>query len=426
MLTINLLINSFFNSLLKRRPAKNIIIFAVALISLLFSSLSFSSCKMPEDLPTGDLGIIIERMDGSVLIINNSSLSILCRIEGLGDLSHASAVFSRNARYAFVFGRDGGLTKIDLLKGNISKRIMQSGNSIGGAISQDGQYIAVSNYEPGGVNIFTVDDLSLVAKIPALYGESNMSSKTVGLVDAPGNQFIYSLYDGNEIWQVQMQRHADKPESDFPAVNIIKKYHNAGKAPYDALISSNGRYYIAGLFAEDGLSLIDLWHPEKGVTKILSHYGKGQKKLPVYKMPHLEGWAIAGNHAFLPAVGLHEVLVVDTGTWEEVTRIKVHSQPVFAMASPDDRQIWVNFAFPDNNTLQVIDSETFKIVKQFQPGKGILHMEFTPRSEHVWVSVRDNDEIIIYDTQTLKEVKRLAAKKPSGIFFTSRAHRIGL
>ena len=427
MLSINsLFIKTLFNNKqVNKKPIKNIAIFIAALVSLLFSAVSFSACKMPEDLPTGDLGIIIERMDGSVLIINNSSLSVLCRIEGLGDLSHASAVFSRDARYAFVFGRDGGLTKIDLLKGKISKRVMQSGNSIGGAISQDGQYIAVSNYEPGGVNVFAIDDLSLIAKIPALYGESNMSSKTVGLVDAPGNQFIFSLYDGNEIWQVQIDKLTNKPKSDMPLANI-KKYHNVGKAPYDALISANGRYYIAGLFGEDGLSLLDLWHPEKGVTKILSHYGKGQKKLPVYKMPHLEGWAIAGNHAFLPAVGLHEVLVVDTNTWKEVSRIKVHSQPVFAMASPDDRQIWVNFAFPDNNTLQVIDSETFKIIKQFQPGKGILHMEFTPRSENVWVSVRDIDQVIVYDTQTLKEIKRIPAKKPSGIFFTSRAHRIGL
>ena len=371
-------------------------------------------------MATGDLGVIIERMDGSVLIVNNSSLSILCRVEGLGDLSHASVVFSRDARFAFVFGRDGGLTKIDLLKGSIAKRIMQSGNSIGGAISQDGRYVAVSNYEPGGVNIFSVDDLTKLAEIPAIYGDSQQQSKTVGLVDAPANQFIFSLYDANEIWQVQLEKDADTIKTS------TKKYLDAGKAPYDGLISSNGRYYIAGLFGEDGLSLLDLWHPEKGLKRILSHYGKGKKKLPVYKMPHLEGWAIAGNHAFLPAVGLHEVLVVDTNTWQEVTRIKVHSQPVFAMASPDDRQIWVNFAFPDNNTLQVINSETFEIIKQFQPGKGILHMEFTPRSENVWVSVRDNDEIIIYDTQSLKEIKRLPAKKPSGIFFSSRAHRIGL
>ncbi|MCU7835579.1 MAG: protein nirF [gamma proteobacterium symbiont of Taylorina sp.] len=402
------------------KKLKLFFILTITFSTLLAASLSFSACKMPEKMATGDLGVIIERMDGSVLIVNNTSLSILCRVKGLGDLSHASIVFSRDARFAFVFGRDGGLTKIDLLNGVIVKRIMQSGNSIGGAISQDGRYVAVSNYEPGGVNIFSVDDLSKVADIPAVYGESNLRSKTVGLVDAPGNQFIFSLYDGNEIWQVQVEKNADSVSTS------TKKYLNAGKAPYDGLISSNGRYYIAGLFGEDGLSLLDLWHPEKGLQRILSHYGKGKKKLPVYKMPHLEGWAIAGKYAFLPAVGLHEVLVVDINTWQEVKRIKVHSQPVFAMASPDDRQIWVNFAFPDNNILQVIDSETFEIIKQFQPGKGILHMEFTPRSEHVWVSVRDNDEIIIYDTKTLKELKRLPAKKPSGIFFSSRAHRIGL
>ncbi len=407
-------------TILKKTKFKYYSICSITLFILLNSSINFAACKMPETMATGDLGVIIERMDGSVLIVNNTFLSILCRVEGLGDLSHASVVFSRDARFAFVFGRDGGLTKIDLLKGSIAKRIMQSGNSIGGAISQDGRYVAVSNYEPGGVNIFSVDDLTKVAEIPAVYGDSQQQSKTVGLVDAPANQFIFGLYDGNEIWQVQLEKDAGTIKTS------TKKYLDAGKAPYDGLISSNGRYYIAGLFGEDGLSLLDLWHSEKGVKRILIHYGKGKKKLPVYKMPHLEGWAIAGNHAFLPAVGLHEVLVVDTSTWQEVKRIKVHSQPVFAMASPDDRQIWVNFAFPDNNTLQVINSETFEIIKQFQPGKGILHMEFTPRSENVWVSVRDNDEIIIYDTQSLKEIKRLPAKKPSGIFFSSRAHRIGL
>ncbi len=399
-------------------------IYFIKILIFLFNSISiyaYAQCNMPDPLATGDLGIIIERMDGSVLIINTTSQTVLCEVNGLGDLSHASTVFSRDERYAFVFGRDGGLTKIDLLKGKISKRILQSGNSIGGAISQDGRYIAVSNYTPGGVNIFSSDDLSPVTKIPATYDDGKKQSKTVGMVDAPGNQFIFSLYDANEIWQVQMIN----TDPGKPSAKIIHKY-KVGKAPYDGLISSNGRYYIAGLFGEDGLSLLDLWHPEKGMQRILEHYGKGEKKLPVYKMPHLEGWAIAGNKAFLPAVGHHEVLVVNTNDWKEISRIKVHSQPVFAMASPDDRQIWVNFAFPDNDTLQVIDTQTYDIIKQFQPGKGILHMEFTPRSEKVWVSVRDIDTVIIYDTQTLKEIKRLPAKKPSGIFFTSRAHKIGL
>ncbi|MCK4708175.1 MAG: protein nirF, partial [Gammaproteobacteria bacterium] len=78
---------------------------------------------------TGDLGIIIERATGSVKVIENTGNTILGTIEGLGDLSHASAVYSRDARYAYVFGRDGGLSKIDLLTRTLVKRVMQSGNS---------------------------------------------------------------------------------------------------------------------------------------------------------------------------------------------------------------------------------------------------------------------------------------------------------
>jgi len=387
---------------------------------LAFNGIALAACDINTAKGTGDLGIIIERADGSVLVVRHSLEEgrnpVLCRITGLGDLSHASAVFSRDQRYAYIFGRDGGLTKIDLLSGTIIKRVIQAGNAIGGAITQDGKYVAVSNYEPGGVNIFSADDLTAITSIPANYGNGKQS-KTVGLVDAPNNQLYYSLFEAGEIWRADIDKNGQAK---------IKKFTNIGNQPYDALMSGNGRYYIAGLFGEDGLALIDLWHPEKGVQRILGHYGKGQKKLPVYKMPHLEGWAIAGKKAFLPAVGQHQLLVVNTDDWQEIGRIDVHSQPVFAMASPDQRQIWVNFAFPDNNTLQVIDSKTLKMIKSFKPGKGILHMEFTPRGEHVWVSVRDNNQVIVYDTNTLEEITRLDAQKPSGIFFTVRAHKIGL
>ncbi|MCW8830750.1 MAG: protein nirF, partial [Gammaproteobacteria bacterium] len=128
----------------------------------------------------------------------------------------------------------------------------------------------------------------------------------------------------------------------------------------------------------------------------------------------------------VPAVGRHEVLVIDTQTWTEAGRIKVHGQPIFVMARPDGRNIWVNFAIPNNDTLQVIDTQSLEVIKTMQPGKGVLHMEFEPRGEEVWASVRDKDQLVIYDTETFEELKRLPAEKPSGIFSTTRAHKIGL
>ena len=145
---------------------------------------------------TGDLGIVIERASGSVVIVDNTTRSILGRVEGLGDLSHASTVFSHDMRYAYVFGRDGGLTKIDLLKQRIVKRIMQAGNSIGGAISDDGKLVAVSNYVPGGVKVFDAETLAPVADIPAVTRDRAEPSKVVGLVDAPGRRFVFSSVRG--------------------------------------------------------------------------------------------------------------------------------------------------------------------------------------------------------------------------------------
>ncbi len=367
---------------------------------------------------TGDLGIVIERAIGQVKVINTSKHIDISTIEGLGDLSHASVVFSRDARYAFVFGRDGGLTKIDLLTSKISKRIIQAGNSIGGAISQDGKFVAVSNYEPGGVRIFDSETLELVIDIPAEYGDSSLKlSKVVGLVDAPGQKFVFSLYDAGEIWLVDINN---------PEQPLIKKFKNVGLQPYDGLITPDGRYYIAGLFGENGLAILDLWHVEKGIKKVLNDYGRDDEKLPVYKMPHLEGWAQAGNYLFVPAIGEHAVIVIDPRNWQEVTRIKTYGQPVFAIARPDGRQVWVNFAFPKNDHLQIIDVAKMEIIKELVPGKAVLHMEFTPRGEEVWVSVRDEDLVNIYDTDSFNIVAQLHADKPSGIFFTHRAHKIGL
>jgi len=366
---------------------------------------------------TGDLGLIIERASSSIQIIETSGNTSIGRVEQLGDLSHASAVYSRDARYAYIFGRDGGLSKVDILNASITHRSIQAGNSIGGAISQDGRLVAVSNYEPGGVKIFDAGTLELVADIPAKHGDGQQRSKVVGLVDAPGHRFVFALWDAGEIWVLDMSN---------PAKPDITRFEGIGRNPYDALITPDGRYYIAGLFGEDGMALLDLWDMSAGVRRILPDYGKGEQKLPVYKMPHLEGWAVAGDLAFVPAIGRHEVLVINMRSWQPAGRIPVHGQPIFVMARPDGRQVWVNFALPDNDTIQVIDTQSLAVIKQLKPGKGVLHMEFEPRGEEVWLSVRDENRVEVYDTDSFERKATVAAQKPSGIFLTSRAHRIGL
>ena len=389
-----------------------------ALLGLALSTSLLAGCApallVPPERGSGDMGLVIERESGSIGVLDTSARTRLGTIEGLGDLSHASVVFARDGASAYVFGRDGALTKVNLRSGRIEGRVMQAGNSIGGAISQDGTLVVAQNYQPGGIKVFDARTLAPLADIPAVV--DGKASRVVGLADLPGRRFIYSLFDAGQTWIVDL---AD------PARPLLTKFENIGKQPYDALISPDGRYYIAGLFGEDGLAKIDLWAPQPRVERILPGYGKGEQPLPVFKMPHLRGWSIAGRHAYLPAIGRREVLVVDTETWKEVGRIKVAGQPVFVMARPDGRQVWVNFAVPDYDTVQVIDTQTRQIVHSLKPGKAVLHMEFTPRGDAVWISARDDHKVVVVDTQSFKTLAELPARSPSGIFFTSRAARTG-
>ena len=404
---------------------RSVILRAMRVVAWPLAALALGACAavpptVPAPVGSGDLGVVIGRADGTLTVVNTSEMRALGRIEGLGDLSHASVVYGRDGATAYVFGRDGALTKVNLLTRAIEGRVQQAGNSIGGAVSQDGRLVAAQNYVPGGVKVFDARTLALVADIPATFAAADgatRQSRVVGLAELPGKRFIFSLFDADQIWIADLSQ---------PGPPRLTKFTQIGRQPYDALVSPDGRFYIAGLFGEDGLAMVDLWAAEPKVRRILAGYGRGETPLPVFKMPHLRGWAVAGRHAWLPAIGRHEVLVVDTESWQEVARVPVAGQPVFVMAQPDGRQVWVNFAVPDYHRVQVIDTSTRKVVKTLEPGAAVLHMEFTPKGEAVWISSRDANRVSVIDTLSFATLATIDVNAPSGIFFASRAARLGL
>ena len=274
--------------------------------------LAAAAVQAAEPRGTGDLGLVVEREAGSVLVVETTGRTALGRVTGLGDLSHASVVFGRDGRYAYVFGRDGGLSKVDLLERRLVARIVQAGNAIGGAISDDGRLIAVSNYEPGGVRVFDARtpwprwptsrrDGATTAGCPRRWAWS-----TCPATASSGRSTTPARFG----W----------PTLPIPPPRQVRRFPAVGKLPYDGNVTPDGRFYLAGLFGEDGLALLDLWDIELAPRRILDGYGRGEEPLPVYKMPHLEGWASVGDELFLPAVGRHELLVVDKRTWAETGR----------------------------------------------------------------------------------------------------------
>jgi hypothetical protein len=75
------------------------------------------------------------------------------------------------------------------------------------------------------------------------------------------------------------------------------------------------------------------------------------------------------------------------------------------------------FFGPNKDVMHVIDKKTLAIVKTLRPvpGKTSAHVEFTRDGKYALLSIWDPDgAIIVYDSRTLEEIKRIPMKKPVG------------
>ena len=396
------------------RLHRDIILFFVVITAI--ASYSFADEKK---WGTANLMVIVERTAGSVIVIDATRHEFLGRISGLGNLTHATVKFSHDARYAYVISRDATVSKIDLLSLKLVKQVKAGEDSVGGVMTQDGRYVALSNYKPGEVRILDADTLETVKQISAIreYPDGRkVESRTVGILDAPDNLLIFSLMDADGIWIV------DAGRPDFP---VIKKFWDVGKTPYDALITPDGRFYIAGFLNSNWMGLLDMWE-QKEVKKILTQKeGQEGSDVPLWKIPHLKGWAIAGENAYLPALKREWAIVYNTRTWELIKYVDLKGTALYTVARPGGRYIWVDLIGKNGDLIQIIDVQRLEVVKTLDLGKGATHPQFTPKGEAVYVSLMDDNKVVVYDASNYKLIKEFPADHPSGIFNTSRAHKFG-
>lgn len=396
---------------------------SMCLLAVLLFSGNVIAGQPSGDWGTASLMVIVEREAGSVIIIESSRHKFLGRVSGLGNLIHATVKFSKDARFAYVIGRDAFVSKIDLLKLKVVKKVKAGEDSVGGVMTQDSRYIALSNYVPGEVRVLDADTLETV-KVIAVEKElpgGKMASRVVGLVDAPGNLLIFSLMDGDGTWVV------DAGKKDFP---VIKKFWDIGETPYDGLITPDGRYYIAGLLNSNWVALIDTWDMAevKRISTIRTKEarGTGEETVPLWKIPHLKGWAIAGDLAVLPAIKKKVALVYSTRDWSLVREVPLAGTALYTVAGPDGRYVWVDLVGENGDVIQVIDLKTLDVIKTITPGRGATHPQFTPKGDAVYISLMDEDKVVVYNPVTFEKIKEFSAKRPSGIFSTERAHKFGM
>ena len=392
---------------------------ALLLLSLSAPAWSHAAEAAPPSWGTGALVLVVERESGSVLVIDSSRHVLLGRVEGLGNLTHGTVKFSRDGRYAYVIGREALVSKIDLHTLRVVRQVQAGQWSIGGAMTADGRHLAVSNYSPGEVRLLDADSLEVVKVITAermLPDGSTRPSRVAGLVDAPGNLLLFGLMDADGVWVVD----ASKP--GFP---VVRQFWDAGVTPYDALITPEGRYYLVGFLGSNWMGLVDTWRLD-GVRPIMAEQGRDEDNVPLWKIPHLKGWAVAGDLAFLPALKREVALVYSTRDWSPVATVPISGTALYTVARPDRRQVWVDIVGKNGDRVDVIDVGEMRVTRTLEPGPGATHPQFTPKGDAAYISLMDGGKVIVYDTATFQVIREFPARRPSGIFFADRAHRFGM
>jgi len=370
----------------------------------------------------GSRVFVVERSSGSLAVYDFIARKLLpTRISGLGDLHHATMIFSPDLRYGYLATRSGQVSRIDLATLERAGVVFTSENSIDNAISQDGRFIAVAEYVPGGLTLLDAETLKVLKKHPATFeiDGKRVASRVTGVVDAPGNRFVCVLIEAAEIWVID----ASKP--DFPIEHRIKTRQGN---PYDAMITPDGRYYVVGHLESDRVSVLDLTHPEAGVREVSLRDPKRSydKAMPV-KLPHLASWTVAGPWIFVPLVGEDRLAVLDRATWEFARSIPLRGHPVYAVRSPTEREVWVSFSGEaDDAYVQVIDVEQLAVTDTIYLGRRIYHMDFTPRGSHVLVSANADNKLLLVNAWSHRIEDSVEVASPSGIFGVWRAFRIGL
>ncbi|HEX9815105.1 MAG TPA: cytochrome D1 domain-containing protein [Myxococcota bacterium] len=391
---------------------------ALAMIIFGVSALAASA----ESGGIGSRVFVVERASESLAVYDFVARKLLpTRITGLGDLRHATMIFSPDLRYGYLATRNGQVSRIDLARLERTGVVFTSENSIDNAISQDGRVIATAEYVPGGLTLLDAESMEILKKHPASFeidGE-RVASRVTGVVDAPGNRFVCVLIEASEIWLID----ASKP--DFPIEHRIKTRQGN---PYDAMITPDGRYYVVGHMESDRVSVLDLTRPEAGIREVSLRDPKRSydKAMPV-KLPHLASWAVAGKWIFVPLVGEDRLAVLDRATWEFARSIPLRGHPVYAVRSPTEREVWVSFSGEgDDAYVQVIDVDQLAVTDTLRLGRRIYHMDFTPRGSHVLVSANADNKLFLVNASTREIEDAVDVASPSGIFGAWRAFRIGL
>lgn len=346
-----------------------------------------------------NLFIVVELGDHSATLLDGDKFEPIQRFKTRFAL-HGGPKYSPDGRYVYFASRDGWISKYDIYNLKTVKEVRAGINTRNVAVSGDGKTVLVGNYLPHNLVVLDAETLKPIKVIPVEDKKGKTSRVSAVYTATPRNSFIAALKDIPQVWEI--------PYNSKKAFSIrrIELDDYLDDFQFD---QSYTHLMGSGRNAKNG-QVIDL------------NLGRKVAKLELTGLPHL-GSGITWNYKGRPVMATpnikkSEISIVDMKTWKTIKKIKTLGPGFFMRSHENSPYAWADVFFgPNKEAVHVINKETLEIVKTLRPapGKNAAHVEFDRYGKHVLLSVWDIEgELIIYNADTLEEIKRMPMKKPSG------------
>ncbi len=367
-----------------------------------------------------NLFVVVELGDHHATILDGDKFEPMIRFKTRFAL-HGGPKYSPDGRYVYFASRDGWISKFDMYNFKTLVEVRAGINTRNLAISGDGKYLAVGNYLPHSLIILDAKTLKPI-KLIDVKDKQGKSSRVSAVYSAPPrNSFVVALKDVTEVWEIS---YLDNPEPVFNGYVHDYRYQEGiadkGMFPVRHIVLDD---YLDDFFFDQSYNhLIGAARNNKNGQVVSLQVGRKIADLDIQGMPHLGSgisWEYEGRPILAtPNLKTGEVSIIDMQKWKTIKHIKTLGPGFFMRSHENSDYAWVDVFFGKNNdAVHVIDKKTLEIVKTLRPvkGKNAAHVEFDRYGKYALLSIWDNDGyLIVYDAKTLKEVKRLPMKKPSG------------
>ncbi|WP_460124007.1 cytochrome D1 domain-containing protein [Pseudomonas sp. S2_C03] len=346
-----------------------------------------------------NLFVVVEAGDHHINILDGDRFNVLARFTSHFAV-HGGPKFSPDGRFVYVASRDGWVSLYDLNNLKLIAEIRAGLNTRNLAVSKDGRWVLVGNYLPGSLVVLDARDLSPVKTLPTI-GQDGTASRVSAVYTAPPrDSFIVALKDVKEAWEISTAGTPDFEPRRIPAEDMLDDFS----------------------FSPDYKQLLATSRKAKGGQVIDLDSGKVVTDIPLPGMPHLGSgtyWKRKGEWVFAtPNISKGLISVIDFKTWKLIKEIPTLGPGFFMRSHVNSRYAWTDVFFgPDNDAIHLIDKQTLEIAHTLRPmpGKTAAHVEFTRDGRHLLLSIWATDgALIVYDSNTLKEIKRIPMNKPSG------------